>query len=148
MVMFNSLPQFDNVTEARKMFGFCRVLHDFAIKARREGILALEEGLSENTGVYSGLSGMIWDFFKMLMRLVVDGTDTEVVRDCAKYMISTTNASDEVRLNMMIVAEGVISIQTGDNPRIMLQKLTCMMGWDGRKECLKYLEAEGVDIED
>jgi len=148
MIMFNDVPKFESLTEARKLFGMCKVLHDFSVKARREGILALEEGLDDNTGMYEDLHGMLWDYFKLLMRYVVDGTDESVVAGCAKYLVETTNANNDVRLTMMVIAEGVISVQAGDNPRVLIGKMVSMLGWDGRKECLEYLKSVGVELDD
>jgi flagellar motor component MotA len=148
MIMFNNVPRFENLTEARKLFGMCKVLHDFSQKARREGILALEDGLDDNTGIYADLHGMLWDYFKMLMRYVVDGCEPEMVADCAKYLVSTTNANNDVLLTMMVISEGVLGIQAGDNPIVLVNKLLSMLGWDGRKECLAYLKSEGVVFDD
>ena len=148
MVMFTNVPKFETLTEARKLFGMCKVMVDFSEKARREGILALDEGIDDNSGIYADLHGMLWDYFKVLMRLVVDGTDASVIENIATYLVSTTNANNDVLLTMMVISEGVLSIQAGDNPRILTERLLSMLGWDGRKECREYLKSVGVAFDD
>ena len=131
MIRFTNVPKFETLTEARKLFGMCKVMVDFSEKARREGILALDEGIDDNSGIYADLHGMLWDYFKVLMRLVVDGTDPSVIENIATYLVSTTNANNDVLLTMMVISEGVLSIQAGDNPRILTERLLSMLGWDG-----------------
>ena len=148
MIRFTNVPKFETLTEARKLFGMCKVMVDFSEKARREGILALDEGIDDNSGIYADLHGMLWDYFKVLMRLVVDGTDASVIENIATYLVSTTNANNDVLLTMMVISEGVLSIQAGDNPRILTERLLSMLGWDGRKECREYLKSVGVAFDD
>ncbi len=148
MIRFTNVPKFETLTEARKLFGMCKVMVDFSEKARREGLLALDEGIDDNSGIYADLHGMLWDYFKVLMRLVVDGTDASVIENIATYLVSTTNANNDVLLTMMVISEGVLSIQAGDNPRILTERLLSMLGWDGRKECREYLKSVGVAFDD
>jgi len=75
-------------------------------KARKEGPLALEDD---------------WDtfaagFFSTGLRLVIDGTDTEVIKHI--LLITLEREHDYYRKTLMKVAlEGVLSIQAWDHPR-------------------------------
>jgi flagellar motor component MotA len=77
-------------------------------KARKEGLLALEEEFEDLPG----------EFIKKGMRLVVDGADSEVIR---RLMLTELEREhDFYRRNLMKVAmEGVLSIQAGANPVIL-----------------------------
>jgi len=74
----------------------------FSIKARREGILALEEELEDLPA----------DIFKTGMRLVVDGTDTEVIREFFTLKIEREH-DYYIKKLMEIAMEGALHIQSG-----------------------------------
>ncbi len=131
---------------------------DFAVvlstKARREGILALEEhtgGWSEDDGTepppltapkidsdnYDDESAYTRPFspggieetvFRRLLMLVVDGMDEEEIADIARYTIAASHEDDVTTLSLMIGVEGILSLQRGDNPRITTILLASMMG--------------------
>ena len=76
----------------------------FNKKARREGLIALEDEL-ENHGE---------GFFKQGMRLVLHGTDAEYIRDILQIRLEREH--DFYREKLMKAAmEGILSIQSGDS---------------------------------
>lgn len=80
--------------------------------ARREGILALEE-----TG------GKAADpFVRMAILLAVDGTQPELIKDMLQEWMASLLREQETKYRKVI--EGLMSIQAGDNPRIVEHKLS------------------------
>jgi flagellar motor component MotA len=91
-----------------------RVLH-FSQMARREGLLALEEELCYEKADER-------DIFEYGMRFVIDGTDPEIIRDILSNIIRQEKDEYMAKLKNMQLA-AVLSIQAGDNPRIIYYRL-------------------------
>ena len=70
--------QYSEMTEAEKeaIFKICRKFIWFLEKARREGILAIEENLDSLHEEMGGINGI---FMQKLLYLVVDGTDGNMI---------------------------------------------------------------------
>ena len=88
---------------------------NFAEKARREGLLALEEDID---------SGKVdnRDIFEYGMRFVIDGTEKELIDKILSNIIDQEK-DDFSKALKIIQKEAVLSIQSGDNPRILLAVL-------------------------
>jgi flagellar motor component MotA len=84
-------------------------------KARREGLLSLEEELCNEKA-----DGR--DIFEYGLRFVIDGFDSEIIRDILSNIISQEKDEQKQTLKN-IQQEAVLSIQAGDNPRILYAKL-------------------------
>ena len=84
-------------------------------KARREGLLSLEEKTDSDK-----LNRR--DIFEYGLRFVVDGADAEIIRGILSNIIKQEEDKYARRL-MEIKEEAVLSIQAGDNPRIIAYKL-------------------------
>ena len=74
----------------------------FSVKARREGILALEEELEDLPA----------DIFKMGSRLLIDGTDGEIIREFFTLRIEREH-DYYIKKLMEIAMEGILHIQSG-----------------------------------
>jgi len=87
------------------------MIRDFAELARREGILALgpREGEIADPFVREGI------------RLIVDGTEPDLVRDVLETRGQTVVRNRQVRDRLTI--EGILAIMAGDNPGIVRYKL-------------------------
>jgi len=84
-------------------------------KARRGGLLALEEDLDEEKVNKR-------DIFEYGLRFVVDGTDGRLIRSVLENIINQEN--DKYKKTLInIQKEAVLSIQAGDNPRVIFNKL-------------------------
>ena len=81
-------------------------------KARREGLLALEETL--DSGRASNR-----EIFEYGMQFVVDGTDAAIIDKILSRIISHEKDTYKALLKA-IEKEAVLSIQAGDNPRILI----------------------------
>jgi len=84
-------------------------------KARKEGLLALEEMINHE-------KVMQRDILEYGLRFVVDGTDAVVIRDILSYIIEQEEDKYTRKL-MEIKAETVLSVQAGDNTNILAHKL-------------------------
>jgi flagellar motor component MotA len=87
-----------------------------AEKARREGILALEQGLDREKADER-------DIFVYGLSFVVDGTDSALIEKILSNIIA--QEKDEYsRILKTIQKEAVLGIQEGLNPRILVHLLT------------------------
>jgi len=84
-------------------------------KARIEGLLALEEMINHE-------KVMQRDILEYGLRFVVDGTDSPLLRDLLENIIDQEDDKYTRKL-MMIKVETVLSVQAGDNTRILAYKL-------------------------
>ena len=93
----------------------------YSKKARTEGLLALEDVLDEEKVNNR-------DVFEYGLRFVIDGTDYRVINDIMGIMIEMENDKYK-KLLMRLQAEAVLSIQAGDNPRIIFYKLNAFTNY-------------------
>lgn len=109
--------------------------------ARREGLLAIEDILDTMTHPLL-IKGM---------ELVIDGTEPDVVKTILSNYINFGGAKGKVLLEQCLVCEGVLSIQAGDNPKVIREKLVaCLGGLDsqGSKNWSFLTEVESKFKED
>ncbi len=88
--------------------------------ARRKGLLSLESVVKDEDGV----------FLKMSIMMIVDGCDPEEIKRFMYNLILAEAPIGYELLSRLIMAEGCLSIQDGENPRIIADKLTAMLGDD------------------
>ena len=89
---------------------------DCAEKARREGLLALEEGLDQTKADER-------DIFVYGLSFVVDGTDNALIEKILSNIIAQEKDEDS-RILKTIQKEAVLAIQEGLSPRILFHLLT------------------------
>ena len=106
----------------------------FSDKARREGLLALEEELEH----------FAEGFFKLGIRLVVDGTDAGIIRDILQTRLEREN--DFYRKKLMEVAmKGILSIQAGDSKMAITFLFASLVNIENNQlaaACAKYLSGD------
>jgi Leucine-rich repeat (LRR) protein/flagellar motor component MotA len=88
---------------ANSYYTLVETLTRFSKKARREGILALEEEIEDCAGD---------NFFKIGLRLTVDGTDGEIIRDILTPHIEREHDFYRKKLKE-IALEGILGIHDG-----------------------------------
>ena len=88
-----------------------RTFYGLAEIARREGILALE-GAVRHAGE---------KFLAAGIRLATDGTEPELIQTILQTWMESLLHEQKVKYRKTL--EGIMSIQSGDNPRIVEQKL-------------------------
>jgi len=82
-----------------------------AKKARREGLLALEEELEKEK-----IEGR--DIFQYGLRFVVDGTEKSYIDEILTNIINQEK-DEQLRILMNIQKRAVLSIQAADNPGLL-----------------------------
>ena len=87
-------------------------------KARREGLLAMEDEIDSEKENRR-------DIFEYGLRFTIDGTDASLIRDILLNIIKQED-DKYTRLLMELKVEAVLSIQQGDNTRIVASKLNSL----------------------
>lgn len=108
----------------------CEEILRYSNVARKEGLISLEEVAIEKEKDPEG------GFDKELIQMVVNGCDPEVVKRVIllKYFSSEQTVIEKIKNIMSIY--GLLSIQAGENPRIILQMLANMIPSDVRDQAL------------
>ena len=96
--------------------------------ARREGLLAIEELIDEEEFLQR-------DVFALGITLVVDGTDASMIDKILTNIINLEQDNDMKTLKN-VQKEAVLSIQAGDNPRILVLRLNSLVNI-GIEEAMK-----------
>jgi len=89
-----------------------KISYLFSCKARREGLLSLEDELED----------IDYEFIKNGLRLVVDGTDSAIISDICSNNINMQQDENYIRF-LLIQKEAILSIQSGENPNFLAHKL-------------------------
>ncbi|GHV43685.1 hypothetical protein AGMMS49546_26010 [Spirochaetia bacterium] len=93
-----------------------KMSYEFSNRARREGLLSLEEDLEEIRRD---------DIYHIGLSLVVDGSDAEIIQQILSNLIE--HETDHYKkILKRIIMESVLSIQAGDNPLCTILKLNSM----------------------
>lgn len=111
----------EEITE--KNHGLLEIIDEIAHLShigRKEGLLALEEAACN-------MEKSSQKYMKMLIMLIVDGTDPELVEEIGimKYITNDFTAYDGLACLMQLV--GGLAIQQGNNPRVIQEKLLAMV---------------------
>jgi len=91
---------------------------NLALKSARQGLLSLEDDLESFES----------QFFRKALKLVLDGTDPEIVGDSLRINILAGNYSGKDLLERCIYFEGVKMIQSGRTPKEIMQILFSFFG--------------------
>jgi len=104
--------------DKRKCFGIIETVIKLANCARMMGVLALEEEIKDCES----------RFLQVGLELVVDGTDPDIVKTVMQHMIQSGEHTGADLLERLMLAEGVLAIQSGMNPRVIVYTLGAMLG--------------------
>ena len=96
-------------------------MKELGLLARREGLLALEEAVIDIS-----LESQEEEL-SQLITLLVDGTDPDIIAGIGLTRYYSHLYNDYQALKYFIYLEGALSIQAGDNPRILEEKLKVML---------------------
>jgi len=117
-------------SEFLKQAGYIiNISYKFAFKARREGLLMLEDELED----------LDEEFIKEGLRLVVDGTDSVIINDILSNKIKITD-NDNLKRLYKIQKEAVLCIQAGDNPELIIHRMISYIDNSELKIISKNLE--------
>ncbi|MFH2123464.1 MAG: hypothetical protein ABIJ50_08305 [Pseudomonadota bacterium] len=87
-----------------------RILKDLGDKAKKRGILSLEE---EQSSVEDR-------FFRIGLQLIIDQSEPEIVRDILDSDIYYNESNGRELLKKIVIREGLLRIQAGDTSRNIL----------------------------
>jgi flagellar motor component MotA len=96
-------------------------------KARADGLLALDEDAE------SASPGLL----RLGLRLVVDGTDPEIVRRTCWIAIHAGAFGGAERVRRLVLLEGIMGIQAGHNPTQLGGMLSAYLGEDAAVAALE-----------
>ena len=118
--------------EKNEVVALIDLMVKIAEKARNDGLLSIEDDVRE----YS------YSMLQLGMQLVVDGTDPEIIEDLLTSRILSGNKKGKDLVEQLIICAGVLSIQAGDNPRIVMVKCFSFLGDDADELLEKYMSGE------
>lgn len=135
------LPRFDTLSAKQKkeMLDLCVSFVLSSEKARREGILALEEEVYDFEQEKSLDKYML--FHNTLLRMVVDGVGERKISLVADNYIASSCDNDFETLAFNIIKTGVLNIQEGNSPDIQKEILISMLGLQNATKNTKYIDA-------
>jgi hypothetical protein len=123
----------EDAGKIRPIIDAINVVSSSAIIARKEGLLSLEEYVSQMDSNVA-----LSRFYNELIMLVVDGTDSELVEEISLYKLISFGLTDVEKVAGIIYLLGGLSIQQGENPRVLEQKLRALVPLRWRR----FLESE------
>lgn len=138
MALFNDVPKTAKEQEKR-LFEAAQFILETSVRARSKGILELET-VSTDALPVSAQSKVI---IKRLFDALIECVDLSDLSDIARYSITaseTVCSSDSEKLAMMMIAEGIVSIQQGAHPRVLGWKLASMLGDELGAKLLSVLD--------
>jgi flagellar motor component MotA len=101
-----------------------------AEKARREGLLVIEEFIDENK--YNQR-----DVMELGLRLIIDGVDSEMINKILSNIVNLETDND-IKVLKTIKKEAVLSMQAGDNPRLMTLLLNSYVNTENEYAMKQY----------
>ena len=101
-----------------------------AEKARREGLLAVEETVDENKYNQRGI-------LEFGLRLIIDGTDSSIIERILTNIINLETDSNK-RILQTIEKEAALGIQEGMNPRLLKVILNSYVNIDVEETMKQY----------
>ena len=93
---------------------------EFAIIARNQGLLSLEEHIS-------GIDDYL---LKAGMKVVVDGLSPEYTFNILNKMITASGKTGVELIKQLIIRDGILSMQAGEAPNLVLLQLHAYLGED------------------
>lgn len=135
------LPRFDTLSAKQKKerSDLCVSFVLSSEKARREGILALEDEVYDFEQEKSLDKYML--FHNTLLRMMVDGVDGKNLSLVADNYIAASCDNDFETLDFNIIKTGVINIQEENSPDIQKEILISMLGLMNATKNTKYIDA-------
>jgi hypothetical protein len=99
-------------------------------KARRMGLLALEEDIE----------GYRKPLLRLGMNMVVDGMDPKIIREILEARILSENKKGKDLLEQVLIYQGCLAIQAGENPGVVTTHLFAFLGEEGDRFKDEYFQ--------
>lgn len=116
-----NLKENEVVEKENLLLQLLRRLLELSNFVRKEGLLALEEEVINKKSI------PVEDLLRQLLILVVDGTDASDVSKIGWARYYSSLVKDYEALNYLLCIEGALSIQAGENQRVLEEKLKTML---------------------
>ena len=127
------LPYIIRETNKDNMNSLIQTIFHLAKKARREGILALQDDMEDFHPDY--MSEELVEFIQKIFSLLIDAQEENIIKNIAKNYISATPFNYDETIQAILWTNGIIMIQPGTNPGITYQYLASMLGIDIIPDC-------------
>jgi len=140
-ILFEVIPQGRSISYpcfCNAYYRLVKIILRFKAKAWRQGILALEDELDYFAD----------DLFKQGMRLVLDGTDHDIIRQILTIKLEREHNFYRRKL-MEVATEGILSIQASDDDLIMVLQLSSLVDIKNNPldtACVKYFAGDADAI--
>jgi flagellar motor component MotA len=113
-----------------------------AERSRREGLLAIEETIDKN--LYRTRDPMM-----IGLQLVVDGTDSELIKEWYSNVIEADCSQDPLkRVLYRTIETGILGVQTGHHPRIISLLMDSICPSEYRPDFLKNQKGPLEELEE
>lgn len=136
--------KYADLSEAQKaeFLELAEILVVCSDKNRREGLLEIEEDLA---AIKTDTKGRL--FLKKMLTYVVDCVDSTIIRQIGESYLFHDTADCFERFTLDMVLEGVLSIQLGDNPLILMEKLASFTGIFESEKFIEKLHKVADEVE-
>ena len=118
--------------DQESLVGTIKILKDLGEKAKKRGILSLEEEQSKISD----------PFLQVGLQLIVDKTDPDVVCNILDSDIYYNESNGRELLKKILVREGLLRIQKGENARNILLCTKVFLGKIDRDTFNKLMESD------
>ena len=115
--MYYTPPAFSDADRKQCLPMIDRIM-SLGVFARREGILFLIDKTHHEPQF----------MVRKAIELIWDGLDQDLLRVLLTTLMHAEHYTGAALLERMIIIEGMLSIQAGDNPRILEERMTLMLG--------------------
>ena len=133
------------------VINYCSFLKE---KAKKEGILALEEnlGLVENRGLTDFEGKKVFEgrpegyFIFELLKMILSGMDEKIVHAAVEYAVLETGRNKRKAIIIRVAGIMLEAIQSGLYPGAMMQCVTFFIGQEHRKEIEAHYWEENIAV--
>lgn len=146
----NSNPKEDNImldlnigqkiqcttNEKRECLELLNSILEFSSITRKHGLLRLESEIEKFDS----------NFMRKALQLIVEGVEPNYIRTILQNYIIIGDYKGKALLERILITEGVLSIQSGENSLLIREKLSSFFGEDFTAEIDKYFGNDTVTI--
>lgn len=109
-----------NQTQKNEVYDLIGSLVNMSLKVRREGLLSLEDDMSEGNIPYF--------LMRKGLEFVTAGYDPDYIKEILNNFVESSLMTEFDNLICKIIVNGMLSIQRGDNPRTTYELLISFLG--------------------
>lgn len=124
--------------EKRECLDLLNNILEFSAITRKYGLLRLESEIDKFSS----------NFMRKALQLIVQGVEPNYIRTILQNYIIVGDYKGKTLLERVLITEGVLSIQAGENPLLIREKLSSFFGEDFTPEIDKYFGNDTVTIND